>query len=364
MKNLIILFVAFVGWNVAFGQQITGTTGKIWYNDNTLYVNIVGSGVLVIDNKNPKAPKKLGFIEIPGNVDIAVIDEVLFANNFEDLITIDISNLEKIDNKTILKRFNSIFPQHGKGSDKIGWVAPSEKRWLASGTTVASSSSNAQGGSMACLTIVGKHLYAINGAEIHSFEVSNPNKTEKEKAVVKIKGDHIETVFGTEDKLFIGAQKGLYIYDLDNPKKPNFLGKYEHAETCDPVVVEGNRAYLTLRDGTQCNHKVNCLEIVDISNPRQPKRISSTPTRHPFGLAVDCGYVYLCDGEAGFKVFDATNPQQPKLKQELKDIQNTFDVIALQREKILIMVGDGQLIQYNYTKKEDLKELSRISVNL
>lgn len=362
MKNLFFFLITILSFNTVFAQQITGTTGKIWYHEKTLYVNILDKGVLVIDNQNPKEPKKLGFIEIPGNVDIAVIDEVLFANNFDDLIAIDISKLEQINNKKILRRFDAIFPQHGTGSDKIDWIEPSKKSWMSSGTSMASS--NAIGGSMACLTVIDKNLYAINGAEIHSFDVSNPKKTEQNKGVVKIKGDNIETIFGTDDKIFIGAQKGLYIYGLDNPKKPELIGMYKHTESCDPVVVEGDRAYITLRGGTECNHTVNCLEIIDISNPKNPKKISTTNMNNPHGLAVDCGYVYLCDGDAGFKVVDATNPQNPRLKQHLNEIQNTYDVIALQREKVLIMVGNGQLIQYDYTKKEDLQQLSKVSISL
>lgn len=361
MKNVFFFLITILCFNTVFGQQITGTTGKIWYHEKTLYVNILDKGVLVIDNQNPKEPKKLGFIEIPGNVDIAVIDEVLFANNFDDLIAIDISKLDKINNKKILRRFDGVFPQHGTGSDKIDWVEPSKKNWMSSGTSMASGQ-NSVGGSMACLTIIGNNLYAINGAEIHSFDVSNPKKTEQHKDVVQIKGDNIETIFGTDDKIFIGAQKGLYIYGLENPKKPELIGMYKHTESCDPVVVEGNRAYITLRGGTECNHQVNCLEIVDISNPRNPKKISTTRMTNPHGLAVDCGYVYLCDGDAGFKVVDATNPQNPRLKQEFKEIQNTYDVIALQREKLLIMVGNGQLIQYDYTKKEDLQRLSKVVI--
>lgn len=363
MKKILLILLPIFGFNTIIAQQITGTTGKIWVHEKTIYVNIVDKGVLVIDNKNPKAPKKLGFIEIPGNVDIAVIDDVLFANNFDDLITVDISKLDKINNKKILRRFDAIFPQHGTGSDKINWVKPSKKKWQSSGSMLAGGSSS-QGGSMACLTIVGKNMYAINGEEIFSFDVSNPKKVKQYQAVVKIKGDNIETIFGTDDKIFIGAQKGLYIYGLDNPKKPKLVGMYKHTESCDPVVVEGDRAYITLRGGTECNHSVNRLEIVDISNPRFPRLISSTPTKNPHGLAVDCGYVYLCDGDAGFKVIDATKPRRPKVEAQLKEIQNTYDVIALQREKILILVGDGQLIQYDYTKKTDLQKLSKVSVDL
>lgn len=362
MKNTLLILLTIFCWNATISaQQITGTTGKIWYHDQVIYANIVDKGVLVIDNKNPKEPKKLGFIEIPGNVDIAVIDEVLIANNNDDLIAINISELEKINNGKILRRFNGIFPQHGTGSENIAWVKAPKGQWASSEMSVA----NSQGGSMACLTIVGNNMYAINGEKIYGFDVSKPKKITKYKHTSEVKGDVFETIFSTDDNLFIGGQKGMYIYSFANPKELQFVSMFDHAQSCDPVVVEGDRAYITLRNDVDCRRGENLLAVVDISNPTNPSPLNSIPTINPHGLAVDCGYVYLCDGNGGFKVINATQPSSfIQVEQQYMDIQKTYDVIALQREKILIMVGDGKLIQYNYTDKTNLEKLSEISVDL
>lgn len=75
-------------------------TGKIYYMDYGVrqYVLIVeqGAGIHFYNNTNPEQPQKAGFIQIPGVVDVAIRDRTLVANNMEDLVTIDISDLNQI----------------------------------------------------------------------------------------------------------------------------------------------------------------------------------------------------------------------------------------------------------------------------
>src|SRR6187455_2311178 len=47
-------------------------TGKIYVFGNYIFLNEVNEGIHVIDNTNPAAPRNINFINIPGNVDIAV----------------------------------------------------------------------------------------------------------------------------------------------------------------------------------------------------------------------------------------------------------------------------------------------------
>lgn len=69
--------------------------GKIYYKDETIYVNESNLGVHVIDNADPANPVKTRFIKIPGCRDIAIKDNILYADNVGDLVAIDISDLDK-----------------------------------------------------------------------------------------------------------------------------------------------------------------------------------------------------------------------------------------------------------------------------
>jgi len=68
--------------------------GKIYIKDQYIFIGDIGLGVHVIDNSIPESPQKIGFIKIYGNHDIAIKGYSLYADNFEDLVTIDISNIQ------------------------------------------------------------------------------------------------------------------------------------------------------------------------------------------------------------------------------------------------------------------------------
>jgi hypothetical protein len=82
--------------------------GKIYFKDNHLFINEVEKGIHVIDNSDPSNPVTQAFINIPGNVDMAIRGNVLYADSYVDLVALDISDL---DNVTELKRIREIFPK-------------------------------------------------------------------------------------------------------------------------------------------------------------------------------------------------------------------------------------------------------------
>ena len=85
-------------------------TGKIYFKDNIIYINEKYLGVHVIDNSNPSQPANLGFISVPGSVDMAMKNNVLFIDNATDLVAIDLT--ESAANLIITKRIKNVFPEH------------------------------------------------------------------------------------------------------------------------------------------------------------------------------------------------------------------------------------------------------------
>src|SRR5215204_5111641 len=82
--------------------------GKIYMYGNYIFLNEVNKGVHVIDNSNPASPVIKAFINIPGNVDIAVKGSALYADLFTDLVVVDISN--PLD-AALIKVVPKIFPE-------------------------------------------------------------------------------------------------------------------------------------------------------------------------------------------------------------------------------------------------------------
>lgn len=357
--------------------------GKIYYYNDFIFINEREEGIHVIDNSNPSSPMPTSFIPIPGNVDIAVKNNVLLADNYIDLVAIDISNPNAVN---VLQRSEHAFPNDGQQGDALlvaytgnivtdkvdcEWAGGNDVTILAdsadpsfAGQTVNESSATGRfaggtgtGGSMSRFTIVGNNLYTVDGSSMHIFDLNSLTKGN----VINL-GLGIETIYPYEDKLFIGANSGMFIYDNSNPDNPTFISAFEHVRACDPVVVDGDYAYVTLHTSTECQGWVNALEVIDISNINAPTLINSYNLTQPKGLSVTDSHLFVCDGHNGLQVFNKENTPNLSATNNLTGF-NAYDVIAVPSKNLLLVVGEDGIRQYDATQPNALKLLSTISTN-
>jgi len=171
----------------------------------------------------------------------------------------------------------------------------------------------------------------------------------------------IETIYPFQGRLFLGTTTGMLVYGLSDPSKPTFISEFNHVNSCDPVVVADTIAYVTLRSGTECNGFTNQLDLINISNLSNPQLIKTYPMHNPHGLGIDNGLLFICDGDAGLKVYDASNPYQITQNQ-IAHFQNikTYDVIPY--NGVLMLIGADGLFQYDYSDPSNLVLLSSILV--
>ncbi len=83
--------------------------GKIYYKSPYLFIVEKHKGVHVLDNSNPKNPENICFIHIDGVRDIAMKDQVMYADNAVDLIAIQLNS--SCSSITVSKRFKNYFPE-------------------------------------------------------------------------------------------------------------------------------------------------------------------------------------------------------------------------------------------------------------
>ena len=359
-----------------------GSPGKIFLYGNYIFLNEVDKGVHVIDNSNPANPVSKAFINIPGNLDIAVKGNTMYADLYADLVVVDITNPLQA---SFVKHINKIFPERQYTN---GFVPDSTMvivDWLKKETTIninsfcnrcmydlaAFSSSQSGGtnssgasptigiaGSMARFSIVNDFLYTVNNSDLTSFTIrnaNNPVKTSNQQV-----GWNIETIYPFSNKLFIGSMTGMFIYDISNPSTPIAQGQFSHARRCDPVIADGNYAYVTLRNGTACAGNTNQLDVVNITNINSPVLAKTYPLTNPHGLSKDNNLLFICDGKDGLKMYDASNPLNIVLKKHLTAME-TYDAIA-NNGNLLVIAKDG-LYQYSYTTPGSLDFKSKISVS-
>jgi hypothetical protein len=213
-----------------------------------------------------------------------------------------------------------------------------------------------QGGSMTRFSIQGNRMYVVDHSAIKVFDISNDNFSQINEINA---GFGLETIFAKGDFLYLGANDAMYIYSISDPNSPSFVFRYSHIVSCDPVVVQGNRAYVTMRSGTFCNMGSNALEIIDITDPYNPKLIANYPMASPHGLAVDNSTLFICEGERGLKVFDITDERNILLKEHLTEFF-AYDIIA--RQGVATITGDDGIFQYGYGSEAKMQMLSKIPV--
>ncbi|MBD2754201.1 LVIVD repeat-containing protein [Spirosoma validum] len=214
------------------------------------------------------------------------------------------------------------------------------------------------GGSTARFTISGNTLYTVSNTALQTYDISASDNPKK-GANVSL-GFGVETIFPYRNNLFIGTQTGMFIYDIVQPGSPKQVSLYTHIQSCDPVVAQGNYAYVTLRSGTTCrNTAFNSLDVVDISNLSSPKLLRSYPMKNPHGLGVDGTFLFVGEGDYGLRVMDISDPTSVREIQYFDSVK-AYDVIPTQKR--LIVTGPDGIYQYGYADRTQLKLLSKIAV--
>jgi hypothetical protein len=219
-------------------------------------------------------------------------------------------------------------------------------------------SGSGQGGSTARFTMSGDYLYTLSGYQLKTFNIETPSDPKISHNIDL--AWNVETLFSYKDNLFVGSTTGVFIYDISTPAFPKYQSQFSHIRSCDPVVVQDNVAYVTLRNTSTCRGTVNQLDVLDMTSLTAPKLIKSYPMSAPYGLAIDGEDLFICDGEAGLKWFNVHDPQniRPVLQGQRDDVKCS-DLIA--RNPLLITTGERGIEQLDYTSTP-MTSLSTIKI--
>lgn len=361
--------------------------GKLYFYGQYVLVGERNKGIHIIDNADPHQPVNLGFIAIPCNVDMAVYNDVLYADNCIDLLAIDIS--DPLNAQLIGRTENQFYPlweegngqlavyyeteeitelrdcESGGGVDIFGGLRQEDIAISTNESAFSNGSSNGGsgiGGSMARFTIAKDHLYIVTDWQLQVLQLENLSQPTLTSEIELWGG--IETIFPHGDELYIGSNSGMFIFDNSTPSAPVQLSSLLHATACDPVFVKDQYAYVTLRDGTECQGFVNQLELIDISDLRNPILVETFKMDNPHGLSIGGNTLFLCEGDYGMKVFDISDPKKlnKNLIEKIDDL-HAFDVIHVPGQNDLLMIiGEDGFYQYDSTNPDQLKLLSKIEI--
>ena len=217
---------------------------------------------------------------------------------------------------------------------------------------------------MARFAIKGDFLYTVSTDSLKIFNIEDAAKPRHYPQRDLKVGFDIETIFPMDTLLFIGARSGMFVYDISEPRFPRRLSAVSHFRSCDPVVAQGNYAYVTLNTNfSGCGASPNnVLQIYDVSNPLKPELKKQLQLNGPTGLGIDGNKLFVCD--RGLKVFNISDPVNPRQIDDLAEIEEAdvraaYDVIPV--DGLLILVAKEGLFQFDYTA-DGLKFVSRIII--
>jgi len=316
---------------------------------------------------------------------MAVRGNLLYADNGPDLVTVDISDPAhaKLTSRVADAFQELLMPEAGPleeacqpanrpaGTVVVGWrkLAPGEAvplkvtyprggiMFFSAGTATAATNASAtaagKGGSLARFAVLNQALYTVDEQSLRLFDLQNP--------AVPVAGPRlplgfgVETIFPQDHYLFLGTQRGMYIFDVATPTAPKQLSFYSHVVSCDPVVVDGRYAYVTLRTGRTCGGGANVLEVIDLTNLSSPQFARAYPMAGPQGLGAENNKLYVCDD--GLKSFDTS--QSPALTPLQHFSTRLTDVIP--NGNYLLAIGPGGLYQYRINGA-DLEQVSLLAI--
>lgn len=373
--------------------------GKLAFYQGFMYISEPEKGIHIIDNRNPAKPMSVGFIELLGNVDMAIKNNILYADSYIDMVWFDISNPA---NPKLLGRQENVFPtalpvtdnnyiyDYEQANDRskgvvIGWVVRERtekyinnrglsnwwgdgfigfERFDGAGFNSASPSGGGgigKTGSMSRFAIYKDFLYTVINDQLGIFNI--------ESAAPKQVGENIyvgwsvETIFSYKHYMYMGTPFGMLIYSVADPIKPEKLASVQHVYGCDPVVVEDDIAYVTIHSGNLCGQDANQLIIYDVESPetQKPKHIVTYEMTKPKGLGIDNGTLFICD--EGLKVFNAKDPMTIMADENrlahYKGMDG-YDLIPF--KNVLMMIASDGIYQYDYSDVKNIKPLSKLPI--
>jgi hypothetical protein len=307
--------------------------GKIFIGENVLLIGEKLKGIHVFDNTNAFAPVNIGFINLPFTEEFYVADNMIYAVSHYDLVKIDISSLSS---PTLVHRVEFAFGQPIKNNknetllgfnfiqttesfelnstearelEKTNYLYYDYSNQLIPQANVPSSfagNGTEIKGTLNKITVHQDYVYVIGNDRIYTFQDSptilTPNST------VQV-GMNLETIYPQNNNLFIGTRFSMIVMSISNPSMPTYVSEYNHPTSCDPVLPNGNVAYLTLRTGdfSGCSGDVNSVSVLNISNVSNPIKIDEFALTSPYGMTLINDKLFVGEGANGITIFDATN---------------------------------------------------------
>ena len=248
------------------------------------------------------------------------------------------------------------------------------------------------GGDAESLVALGNYLFVVdNKAGLQIIDVSNPSSP-KIISNIATYGVQDAKITLSANNLYIAYDEGLLIYDISKPSSPTFMGKIDIQTytltgesnvngIVEKIIVSGEFAYIAyanygiaIIDTNKINLSTKSSEnyISDTYRTSVKRDIITEDYIYDFSVSKNGNYIYVADGDKGFKIFDISDKSSSTLvatkemgnyAKSLAHIDNTVYVMDGWKNIKVISVSNPnkplivKTISTNHTSYESINDM-------
>lgn len=164
------------------------------------------------------------------------------------------------------------------------------------------------------------------------IDVSNVNSAVLD-TLLTLSGDNIKTVYAdTSSKILYagGNGKTMYLFDISALPAVTKISQYQTFSNINKITLKGTNAYVVQDQG---------IDIVSVSNPQSPDRLSQGMSDHyAYDISITGNIAAIANDNNGVLILDISNPSSPVQKGFLRTESNAFTVAAYDNT---VYVGEG-----------------------
>lgn len=342
-----------------------------------------GYGLRIIDLAHPSSPPALGTLSVPGwAVGVAVAGDIAYVANQRGVLAIDIAdrtrptvvgNLDTPDGTGALDVAGGRAYVAGyEGGVHVVDIADPGQPVLLKSVPVASSATDIQ--------VQGRYAYVADRYYgLRVFDIA-PSLVISPWGALDLPGQAWKlAVSGTTALVATSYPAAARIVDITKPGSPRLLGSFLEGENITDVLLDGNVAYVTtfvgrllavdlarpayprvlgetrISSGSQAltihdSHLYvtgsEVVEVVDVSDPGQPRSVGVAAAHWGEAAAVAGDVLCVCRSSDGFRVLPLQCGQQPVQVKVPIDIapgdpRNVFDCMRRDLITVAVLCGDG-----------------------
>jgi hypothetical protein len=156
---------------------------------------------------------------------------------------------------------------------------------------------------------------------------------------------------------YITTDEGLEILEVSNPAQPKKIGSYQKTGGYyyyRYLCINSNYCYVTFDGGSGSG-----VDIIDISNPASPKLLGSVECWSAHELWVEGSYIYLASAYQGLVIIDAHNPAMPQISGSADTTFDGQDVVVYDHYAIVAGASSYSLRVIDVADKANPKTIGR-----